>query len=277
MVKLSHTLFALPFALAGAALAAASGPVGLWPLLWIVVALFGARNAAMGFNRLADQSHDAANPRTRDRELPAGRLSRAAVWSFTLLLSALFVLASFQLHPTCGWLSPLALLIVFGYSYTKRFTWLSHLFLGLALSLAPVGSWLALRGSLSPAACLLGAAVLLWVAGFDVIYSCQDVDFDRRQGLYSLPARFGIPGALRVARALHAGALAALAGVGLVVELHPVYWVGWLAIAGLIVWEHHLVDERDLSRLNVAFFHVNGAISVLYLVTILTAVMWADP
>lgn len=273
MVKFSHSLFALPFALAGAALAAADGPVSLEPLLWIVLATLCARNAAMGFNRLVDQTYDALNPRTRERELPAGRLSRGAVWIFTTLLAALFVLASFQLHPLCGWLSPLALLIIFGYSYTKRFTWLSHLILGLALSLAPMGSWLAIRGSLSAVACLLGAAVLLWVAGFDVIYNCQDVDFDRRHGLHSLPARFGIQRSLLAARALHAGALAALAGIGFMAELHPVYWAGWLVIACLIVWEHRLVSGRDLSRLNVAFFHLNGAISVLYLVTILTAVM----
>jgi 4-hydroxybenzoate polyprenyltransferase len=273
MVKFSHTLFALPFALAGAALAAAESGITWRQVLWIVLAMVGARNAAMGFNRLADQAYDARNPRTANRELPSGTLSRGVVWAVTLLLAALFVIASFQLSSLCGWLSPVALAIVAAYSYTKRFTWASHLVLGLALGMAPVGGWLAVGGGVSVAAWLLGAAVLQWVAGFDVLYACQDVEFDRREGLFSIPARFGPVRALVIARVLHAGALAALVGVGLVGGLHPVYWVGLAAIGAVLVWEHRLVRPGDLSRLDVAFFNMNGIISVIYLVTILAAVL----
>ena len=273
MVKFSHTLFALPFALAGAALAAANSGISLRQLAWIVVAMVGARNAAMGFNRLADQTLDARNPRTGGRELPSGSLSRRAVWIVTLLLAGLFVFATFQLSPLCGWLSPAALAIIFGYSYTKRFTWASHLVLGLALALAPLGGWLAVSGSLSAAAWLLGGAVVLWVAGFDVLYACQDVDFDRREGLFSIPARFGVTPALWIARALHTATLGALAAVGVVAGLHPVYWTGITVIAAVLVWEHRLVRPGDLSRLDVAFFKMNGIISVIYLVTILVALL----
>jgi 4-hydroxybenzoate polyprenyltransferase len=232
-----------------------------------------ARNAAMGFNRLADHEIDARNPRTADRALPRRRLSRNATWAFTGVLSGGFVVAASLLGPLCGWLSPLALAIIFGYSYTKRFTWLSHLFLGLALAIAPVGGWLAVRGEFSAVAWLLALAVLLWVAGFDVIYACLDLDFDRREGLASIPARFGLAAALRISRWLHAAAVLALAGVGLAAELHPVYWIGWGVIVGLIVWEHSLVRERDLSRLGTAFFNMNGVIAVVYLAAVLVALV----
>ncbi len=274
MVKFSHTLFALPFALAGAALAAAERGITWRQVLWIVVATFGARNAAMGFNRLADQAHDARNPRTRNRELPSERLSRRAVWTLTLLLAALFVFAASRLSPLCGWLAPVALAVVFGYSFTKRFTWASHLILGLALAMAPVGGWLAVSGSFSAAAWLLGAAVLMWVAGFDVVYACQDLEFDRREGLHSIPARFGLHRSLAIARGLHGAALAALAGVGLVAKLPAVYWVGLGIVAAVLIWEHRLVQADNLSKLDVAFFTMNGIISVIYLVTILVAVLW---
>ena len=273
MVKLSHSVFALPFAFSGAALAAAEGGMRWGQLLWIVVAMVAARNAAMGFNRLVDHGIDARNPRTRDRELPRGELSRSAVWGFTVSLSLLFVLASAMLNPLCGMLSPLALLIVFGYSFTKRFTSMSHLVLGLALAIAPVGGWVAVRGSFSTAAWLLGAAVLLWVAGFDVIYACQDVEFDRREGLRSIPARFGVGGALWIARGLHVAAVALLSGVGLAVGLHPIYWIGCTIIALLLIWEHRLVRADDLSRLDAAFFNMNGIISMIYMVSILAALL----
>lgn len=275
LVRFSHSVFALPFALAGAALAAAAAG-GLTPvrLVWIVVAMLGARNAAMGFNRLVDERYDAANPRTAQRELPAGRLSRGAVWVATLLLSGVFVFAAFRLGPLCGWLSPLALAIVFGYSYSKRFTWASHLWLGLALAVAPVGGWLAVAGSFALEPWLLALAVLCWVAGFDVIYACQDVAFDRSAGLRSIPARFGVRRALVASRLLHALALFALAAVGLVAGLHPVYWAGWIAIGGLLAWEHRLVPADDLSRGSAVFFSMNGVIAVVYLVTVLLAV-WA--
>lgn len=274
MVKFSHSVFALPFALSGAALAAVeAGGVSLVRVLWILVAMVAARNAAMGFNRLVDHPFDALNPRTAARELPRGVLTRRAVGLVTAALAALFVLAASRLGALCGWLSPVALAIVFGYSYTKRFTWLSHVVLGLALAIAPVGGWLAVRGSFSWIPWVLGAAVLQWVAGFDVIYACQDVDFDRGQGLHSIPARFGVSRALALARALHAGALGALGGVGLLAGLHPVYWIGWTAIAALLAWEHRLVRADDLSRVGVAFFNMNGVISVLYLAVVLVAVL----
>jgi len=254
MVKFSHTVFALPFALSGAALAAVEAGITARQVLWILVAMLGARNAAMGFNRLADHRLDADNPRTADRELPRGQLSRPAVWMFTAFLTALFVFASFRLNPLCGRLSPLALLIVFGYSYTKRFTWGSHIVLGLALAIAPVGGWLAVRGSFSAVAWLLGGAVLMWVAGFDTIYSCQDEEFDRGSGLYSIP-------------------LAALTGVGVLADLHPVYWAGLTVIAAILIWEHRLVRTDDLSRVGVAFFNMNGVIGVIYFASILAAVL----
>jgi 4-hydroxybenzoate polyprenyltransferase len=273
MVKLSHTMFALPFALAGAALAAVESGIGWRQVLWILVAMFGARNAAMGFNRLVDQPYDTRNPRTANRQLPSGRLSRRWVWGVTALLAALFVFASFRLSPLCGRLSPVVLALLFAYSYTKRFTWVSHLVLGLALGMAPVAGWLAIAGEIPPAALWLGTAVLLWVAGFDVLYACHDIEFDRREGLYSIPARFGPARALQLARVLHVGALAALAGVGLAAGLHPVYWAGLALIAGALVWEHRLVRPDDLSRLDVAFFNMNGIVSVIYLATILAAVL----
>ncbi len=273
MVKFSHSVFALPFALAGAALAAAESGVDWRRILWIVVAMVAARNAAMGFNRLVDHTIDARNPRTAGRELPSGRLSRAAVWTFTAVLAAVFVFAAFRLGPLCGWLAPVALLIVFGYSYTKRFTWVSHLVLGLALAIAPVGGWLAVSGRFDRLPWLLGLAVLLWVAGFDVIYACQDVDFDRREGLRSIPARFGVARGLWLARGFHVGALAAMAGVGVLAELHPVYWIGWLIIGGLLLWEHRLVQADDLSRLGVAFFNMNGIISAIYFAAILAGLL----
>ena len=274
MVKLSHTIFALPFALASAAMAAAAaGGITVGQIVWILVAMFAARNAAMSFNRLADVDIDRENPRTRERELPSGRLSRAAVIAVTLVLVALFVFAAFQLNRLCGLLSPVALAIVFGYSFTKRFTWACHLVLGLALAIAPVGAWVAVTGSFSSTAWLLGLAVGLWVAGFDVVYACQDFDHDREVGLFSIPSKFGLAGALWIARALHVAALATLAAVGVVAELHPIYAFGWLAIAGLLVWEHRLVRVGDLSRVSMAFFNANGMISVAYFLTVLAALL----
>jgi len=272
MVKFPHTLFALPFAFSGAALAAVEAGITPRQVVWIALAMVGARNAAMSFNRLADHAIDSRNPRTADRELPSQRLGRPAVWMFTLLLSALFVYAAFQLNTLCGQLSPLALLIIFGYSYTKRVTWACHIILGLALAIAPVGGWLAVSGHFSSEAWLLGAAVLLWVAGFDLIYACQDIEFDRRAGLFSIPARSGVARALILARCFHAGAFAALIGVGLLAGLHPVYWLGCGVIAVLLVWEHRLVRPDDLSKAGMAFFNLNGIISVLYLATVLLAV-----
>jgi len=270
MVKFSHSVFALPFALASATLAA--GDQTRWThVTWIVVAMVGARSAAMGFNRLADQAIDTRNPRTAGRELPRGVLRRGEVWAFVVLSAAVFVLAAAMLNVYCLMLSPVALAIVFGYSYTKRFTALSHLFLGMGLAMAPMGAWLAIRGSFSAVPVLLGFAVLCWVAGFDTIYACQDVAFDRESGLHSLPARLGVARALLAARALHVLAVLLLALVYGLVPLHPVYLLGVAGVAVLLLYEHSLVSADDLSRVNAAFFAVNGWISVGYLVATVAA------
>lgn len=269
MVKFSHSVFALPFALASATLAAAEGGLTLAKLGWILVAMLGARSAAMGFNRLADHAIDARNPRTANRELPAGQLARREVWAFVLASATALVVAAWRLGPLCLALSPVALLIVFGYSYTKRFTAASHLVLGLALGVAPMGAWIAVRGRFDVPPILLGFAVLAWVAGFDVIYSCQDAEFDRSAGLHSLPARLGIARALGVARVLHVLAVGLLVAVYAVVPLHPAYLVGVALVAALLVYEHSLVRATDLSRVDAAFFTVNGWIGVLYLGSVL--------
>ena len=255
----------------GAALAAARYGITGRQVAWIVVAMATARNAAMGFNRLADQAIDATNPRTAARELPRGALSRRAVWGFTATLAVLFVFASFRLNALCGALSLPALAIVFAYSYTKRFTWASHVVLGLALAIAPVGGWLAIAGRLDAPPLWLAAAVSFWVAGFDTIYACQDAAFDRDHGLFSIPARFGVRRALVLARVFHVLALAAMVGVGWAASLHPVYGAGLLAVAGVLVFEHHLVRADDLSKVGVAFLNANGLISVLYFGVVLAA------
>ena len=272
MIKFSHSIFALPFALTSAALAAREG--FRWSqILWIVLAMVGARSAAMGFNRLADQAIDARNPRTAARELPRGALRRTEVWAFVLASAGLLVVAAAQLNPLCLALSPLALALVFGYSYTKRFTELSHLVLGMALAMAPIGAWLAIRGRFALEPLVLGLAVLLWVAGFDTIYACPDVDFDRREGLRSLPARLGIAHALVVARLFHLGSVVLLLVLYALTPLHPVYLVGVFGVAALLVYEHSLVRADDLSRVDVAFFTLNGWISVGYFATTLLAVL----
>ena len=271
MIKIAHSVFALPFALASAALAARDG--FRWPqLAWIVLAMVGARSAAMGFNRLADHAIDAKNPRTASRELPAGVLGRGEVWALVLLSAAALVFAAAMLNPLCLALSPVALAVVFGYSYTKRFTALSHLVLGLALAIAPVGAWLAIRGAFSPIPVLIGCAVLFWVAGFDVIYACQDADFDRASGLHSLPARLGIARALALARAFHVAAVALLAAAYPLAGIHPLYLGGVIVIAAILLYEHTLVRADDLSRVDAAFFTMNGWVSVLYLAVTLAAI-----
>jgi 4-hydroxybenzoate polyprenyltransferase len=226
----------------------------------------------MGFNRLADHAIDARNPRTAGRELPRGVLARPEVWALVLISAAALVLASAMLGPLCLALSPVALAIVFGYSYTKRFTALSHVVLGLALAIAPVGAWLAIRGSFSPIAVVIGLAVLAWVAGFDTIYSCQDADFDRQAGLHSLPARIGVRRALVAARAFHVAAIGFLAAVYPLANLHPIYLVGVAGIAALLAYEHSLVKADDLSRVDAAFFTLNGWVSVGYLAVTLAAI-----
>jgi 4-hydroxybenzoate polyprenyltransferase len=266
MIKFEHTLFALPFAFLGMILAAEGWPS--WrTVLWIVVAMVGARSAAMAFNRLADRKIDAANPRTAGRALPAGQISPAAVTLFVVVSSALLVLAAWELNPLAFYLSPLALAILFLYSYTKRFTWAAHLVLGLSLAGAPLGAWIAVRGSLALTPFVLAAVVLLWVAGFDILYALQDLEFDRRTGLYSIPARFGVVGSLWISALLHAAMLGLLALLpalytGGPAHLGAAYWIGWAGCLGLILYQHWIVRPGDLSRLNAAFFTANGALSV---------------
>jgi 4-hydroxybenzoate polyprenyltransferase len=264
MIRFSHSVFALPFALTSAVLAAREGGVEARQILWIVVAMVAARSAAMGVNRLADHSIDARNPRTASRELPTGALSRGEAWAFVAISTGAFLLAAARLNRLCLALSPVALLIVFGYSYTKRFTAASQLVLGLSLAVAPVGAWLAIRGRFEAVPLVLAAAVVLWVAGFDTIYACQDADFDQREGLHSLPARLGVPRALALARALHIGAIALLAGLFWLSPLHPFYLAGVAVVAGLLAWEHTLVRPDDLSRVMQAF-NLNGWVSLGYL------------
>jgi 4-hydroxybenzoate polyprenyltransferase len=272
MIKIEHTLFALPFAFLGALLAArgftATGLPTPWQALWITAAMVGARSAAMAFNRIADRDYDAANPRTAARAIPAGRLSVAFVWGFTLASAALFFVASLMLNRLALLLSPVALGSVLLYSYTKRFTSLSHVVLGWCLSIAPTGAWVAVRGSLdSPVPVLLSLVVLLWTAGFDVLYACQDYDFDREAGLRSIPARLGVARALWVSRLLHAGAFAALAGLYFLTGLGALAVGGVAATGALLVYQHSLVRADDLSRLNAAFFTTNAFVSVILLAT----------
>ena len=267
MIKFEHTVFALPFALLSALLASEGWPGGR-KILWIVVAMVGARSAAMAFNRLADIRIDTLNPRTRTRALPAGHLSRFFVAVFTLASGSVFVLAAYQLNPLCFLLSFPVLLILLLYSYTKRFTRLSHLYLGLCLGLAPLGSWIAVRGEIGWPPLLLGLTVLLWTAGFDIIYACQDVDFDRRQALFSIPEGYGIDRALKVSRGLHIGMLLALLGLVRIQGLGWISLLGILLVAGLLWHEHRLVRPSDLSRVNAAFFTVNGYVSILLMVAL---------
>jgi len=262
-----HSVFALPFAFIGMLLAAEGWPA--WQqVFWIAVAMVGGRSAAMTFNRIADLPLDKANPRTAGRELPTGQLSLGFAWMFTVVSSAVLVVAAWQLNPLALKLSPVVLAVLFLYSYTKRFTVFSHWVLGFCLGIAPAGAWVAIRGTLGMADApilLLTVAVLFWVAGFDIIYSCQDVEHDRRARLYSVPASLGIGPALWVARGLHVLMMALLAALALVFQLGWVAVSGLLVVAALLAWEHSLVKATDLSRVNAAFFTVNGYISVLLL------------
>jgi 4-hydroxybenzoate polyprenyltransferase len=273
MIKWEHSVFVLPFALCGAMLAANGVPGGR-VVLWIVVAMVSARSAAMAFNRLADASIDAANPRTQTRALPAGALTPAFVATFVCVSCAVFVFAASQLNHLSFLLSPVALAVLLLYSYTKRFTRWSHLVLGFALGMAPSAAWIAVRGSLDPRILLLTAAVTFWGAGFDVLYACQDYEFDRRSGLHSVPRYFGIARSLWIARGFH------LAMLVLLVSLIVVFGLGKLAIAGvvtvalLLLYEHSLVSSDDLSKLNAAFFTMNGVISVMFFVFVAGDLLW---
>ena len=304
MIKFEHTLFALPFAFMGMLLAAGGWP--RWRTVgWIVAAMVGARSAAMGWNRLVDRRIDSANPRTAGRALPAGQVTPAFVAWLVAASAALLVVAAWQLNPLALALSPVALAVLLLYSYTKRFTWASHLVLGLALAGAPLGAWIAVRGDVAAPPLVLAAVVLLWVAGFDVLYALQDLDFDRRAGLFSVPARFGVRAALLISAGLHAAMLALLAwlprlyhppgaaggaGAGLVsaglagvgpagaaaagTGLGAAYWVGWAGCLALISYQHAVVRPGDLSRLDAAFFQANGALSVWLFGATAVAILW---
>ena len=262
MIKFQHTVFALPFAFLAAVTAAGGIPAGR-TIVWILVAMVGARSAAMAFNRLADADIDAENPRTAGRALPAGLVSKRFVVFFTVVSIVLFIVASWMLNRLAFFLSPVALAVILGYSFTKRFTYASHFFLGLALGIAPVGAWIAVRDSIDPGILLLSASVLSWTAGFDILYSLQDLDFDRSRELFSIPARFGPVRAFALARSLHLLTVVGLVGFGLSFSFGTLYWVGVAAAIALLVWQHSIVSPNDLSRLDAAFFTANGVLSII--------------
>ncbi len=262
MIKFEHTVFALPFAIMSAFIAAEGLP-SLAKLGWILVAMVGARSCAMAFNRLADAEIDSKNPRTVTRAIPAGLITKGAVWVFTIVSAALLVFAAWRLNPLAFALSPVALLVIMGYSYTKRFTALSHFWLGLALSISPVGAWIAIKGQFDWTPIVLCSVVLLWTAGFDIIYACQDVNFDRKHGLYSIPARIGIRWALWLSSALHVIAVGLLFSIPLLTELGLFYYIGVGIVVLIFIYEHAIVKPNDLSRVNLAFFTLNGMISLV--------------
>lgn len=270
MIKFEHSVFALPFALTGALLAARFTSRG-WPtwqqLLWIVVAMVAARSAAMTINRIADLRYDKENPRTAQRALATGALTVGFAWIFTLCAIAAFLVAAWQLNSLALKLAPVALFVLFFYSFTKRFTSWSHLFLGFALGISPAAAWIAITGHLDLRMLILCAAVTLWVGGFDVLYACQDVDFDRRAGLFSIPRRFGIANALLTARFLHVGVIALLVWLAASFSLPWPAWMGIVIVATLLAYEHSLVRANDLSKLDAAFFTMNGYISISFLLT----------
>jgi 4-hydroxybenzoate polyprenyltransferase len=261
LVKFSHTVFALPFAFMGAILAARGVPT-LPTLFWIVLAMVGARSGAMAMNRLADQEFDAQNPRTQERALPKGLVRRGEVLLFTLGSFALFLFAAARLNPLCLKLAPLAMTVLILYSYAKRFTFLSHLILGLALAMAPLGAWIAVTGEMAAVPVVLGLAVLFWVAGFDILYAMADIDFDRISGLHSIPARFGVPAGMAISRALHAATLLLLLLLIVLSDLRAFYLAGVLLATGLLVYEHLLLLRYGVKRLDAAFFTANGLLSI---------------
>jgi len=268
MIKFEHSVFALPFALTGALLAARATRHG-WPslreILWIVAAMVAARSAAMTMNRIVDLRYDRENPRTKQRALPTGALTLQFAWFFTAVAVGAFFLAAWQLNALALKLAPLAMAILFFYSFTKRFTNWSHLFLGFALGISPAAAWIAITGGLDPRMLILCAAVTLWVGGFDVLYACQDIEYDRRAGLFSVPKKFGIAKALLIARGMHIGVIALLGWVAISFGLPWPAWAGIPVVASLLAYEHSLVKADDLSKLDAAFFTVNGYISMLFL------------
>jgi 4-hydroxybenzoate polyprenyltransferase len=278
MIKFEHSIFALPFALTGALLAIREQGFAteslVWKLFWIVVAMVGARSAAMTFNRILDAEIDARNPRTWNRHIPAGLLGKGFAWVFLAAAALTFLVAARALNPLCLKLAPVALGIVFFYSFTKRFTAVSHLVLGFALGIAPAAAWIAIRGSLDPRILWLTAAVTFWTAGFDIIYSCQDYEFDQSEGLFSMPGRFGVAGALWIARAFHASMLVCLALLVASFDLGAFSLAGVGIVAALLAYEHRLVRANDLSRVDAAFFTINGYVSVLFFCFWAADILW---
>ena len=261
-IKFEHTVFALPFALTAAVLAGGFPPIRV--LGWILLAMVGARSAAMAFNRIVDLRFDKLNPRTKGRALPAGALKLAEMWAFTIVAAGVLIYAAYRLNPLAFYLSPVALLVVMGYSYTKRFTSLSHLVLGLALGIAPTAAWIGVTGRIDLAPVALSAVVMFWTAGFDIIYAMQDVEFDRKLGLFSIPAKVGPSKALSISRVFHAAAVLLLFAFGLMLKLGAVYYVGVAFVAGLLIYEQSLVKPDDLSKVDMAFFNTNGFVSIGY-------------
>lgn len=265
MIKFEHTVFAIPFALSSALVAANGFPQ--WRIIgWIILAMVGARSAAMTFNRIADSRIDAANPRTASRAIPKGEVSLVSAWIFTIVAAGLMIFAAYNLNNLAFMLSPVALIAIFGYSYTKRFTSLSHLWLGLCLGIAPVGAWVAVKGEIGFPSMVLSAAVILWTAGFDIIYSLQDIEFDIKLGLYSLPSRIGSARALFISRVFHAGMVALLAWFGIIAGRGMIYFIGAALVALFLIYEQSLVSPKDTSRINAAFFTMNGCVSIAMLI-----------
>lgn len=273
MIKFEHTLFALPFAYIGALLTNLTIP-SAYHLLWITLAMVGARTAAMSLNRLIDRHIDARNPRTANRALPKGLLKASEVWLYAAISITLLALSAYKLSPLAFQLFPVALFALTFYSYTKRFTWLCHLFLGMTLSLAPLGAWVAIANSLDTPAIALGIGVTLWVAGFDIVYACDDYDFDKQAGIFSIPARFGITHALQIAAAFHIAAAACFVAVGLLLKLGVFYWVGVIAAVFLLYYQHTLISPSDLSKAGVAFFGLNGTLSAAMFIFTLIDIAW---
>ena len=261
MIKFPHSVFALPFAFTGA-IVAAGGIPSPGKIFWITLAMVGARSAAMGLNRIIDREIDRANPRTRNRELPRGVIMVSEAVLFTIVSFALLILSAYMLNPLCLKLSPAAITVLFLYSYTKRFTWATHFVLGLALSAAPLGAWIAIRGTFDAEILPITVAIVFWLAGFDTLYALQDIDFDKAHGLYSIPKRFGIRKALFLARTFHLISFLLLCLSGILFKLGILYWLGMAVVAGMLIYEHSLVREDDLSRLDIAFFNMNGYISM---------------
>ncbi len=261
LIRFSHSIFALPFALTGAVIAA-SGIPSLRQILWVVVAMIGARSGAMGLNRIIDRKIDAENPRTASREIPAGKVKVLDAVIFTVISFAVLVFAAYMLNPLCLKLSPIAIAVVALYPYTKRFTWLSHFVLGLAISAAPLGAWIAIKGTFDWEIIPMAFAVIFWLAGFDMLYALQDLEFDKSSGLYSIPKRFGIKGTLILSSISHFLSWSLLVFTGIVFGLWIFYWLGMIIVGGLLIYEHSIVKPDDLSKLDMAFFNMNGYISM---------------